>query len=61
MLTHGNMVANILQARAWFKQVEIENTTLRLRAAAVSHLFADGELPAVHLAGRHRPPDRQSP
>ena len=27
MLTHGNMVANILQARAWFKQVEIENTT----------------------------------
>ncbi|MBS0387427.1 MAG: AMP-binding protein, partial [Proteobacteria bacterium] len=27
MLTHGNMIANILQARAWFKQVQIDNTT----------------------------------
>src|SRR4029077_8046625 len=23
MLTHGNMIANVLQSRAWFKQVEL--------------------------------------
>ena len=39
MLTHGNMVANILQARAWFKQVEIENTTY-VCALPLYHIFS---------------------
>ncbi len=39
MLTHGNMVANILQARAWFKQVQIENTTY-VCALPLYHIFS---------------------
>jgi long-chain acyl-CoA synthetase len=39
MLTHGNMLANILQARAWFKQVQIENTTY-VCALPLYHIFS---------------------
>ena len=39
MLTHGNMIANILQARAWFKQVELENTTY-VCALPLYHIFS---------------------
>jgi long-chain acyl-CoA synthetase len=39
MLTHGNMVANILQARAWFRQVQIENTTY-VCALPLYHIFS---------------------
>jgi long-chain acyl-CoA synthetase len=39
MLTHGNMIANILQSRAWFKQVEIENTTY-VCALPLYHIFS---------------------
>ncbi len=39
MLTHGNMIANILQARAWFKQVEIDNTTY-VCALPLYHIFS---------------------
>ena len=39
MLTHGNMVANILQCRAWFKQVQIENTTY-VCALPLYHIFS---------------------
>ena len=39
MLTHGNMVANILQCRAWFRQVELENTTY-VCALPLYHIFS---------------------
>ena len=39
MLTHGNMVANVLQCRAWFKQVEIDNTTY-VCALPLYHIFS---------------------
>ena len=39
MLTHGNMIANILQARAWFKQVEVDNTTY-VCALPLYHIFS---------------------
>lgn len=39
MLTHGNMVANILQCRAWFRQVEIDNTTY-VCALPLYHIFS---------------------
>ena len=50
MLTHGNMVANVLQAGvdqpARFRAIRRRDH----RVAAVSHLRADGELPAVRRA-----------
>ena len=39
MLTHGNMVANVLQSRAWFKQVEIDNTRY-VCALPLYHIFS---------------------
>ncbi len=54
MLSHGNMVANVLQAHAWFSQGAHHVWHVLHRAAAVPHLFADRELPAVHARGRHR-------
>ena len=39
MLTHGNMIANILQARAWFRQVQIDNTTY-VCALPLYHIFS---------------------
>ncbi len=39
MLTHGNMVANVLQARAWFQQVELENVTY-ICALPLYHIFS---------------------
>jgi len=39
MLTHGNMVANILQCRAWFRQVELDNTTY-VCALPLYHIFS---------------------
>jgi long-chain acyl-CoA synthetase len=39
MLTHGNMIANILQSRAWFKQVAIDNTTY-VCALPLYHIFS---------------------
>ena len=56
MLLHRNIVANLLQARAWVRpflgraQREIDHHA----AAALPHLFADRELPRVHDAGRRR-------
>ena len=43
MLTHGNMVANVLQARAWIRPAFHDASRARsiTRAAAVSHLRAD--------------------
>jgi len=39
MLTHGNMVANVLQCRAWFKQVELDDTTY-VCALPLYHIFS---------------------
>ena len=39
MLTHGNMVANVLQARAWFKQVQIDEITY-VCALPLYHIFS---------------------
>jgi long-chain acyl-CoA synthetase len=39
MLTHGNLVANILQCRAWFRQVELDNTTY-VCALPLYHIFS---------------------
>ena len=39
MLTHGNMVANILQARAWFSQVKIGDITY-VCALPLYHIFS---------------------
>ena len=39
MLTHGNMVANILQCRAWFLQVQLDHTTY-VCALPLYHIFS---------------------
>ena len=39
MLTHGNLIANVLQSRAWFKQVELDNTTY-VCALPLYHIFS---------------------
>ena len=39
MLTHGNMCANILQARAWFQQVALDNVTY-VCALPLYHIFS---------------------
>jgi long-chain acyl-CoA synthetase len=39
MLSHGNMVANVLQSRAWFVQVELEDTTY-ICALPLYHIFS---------------------
>ena len=51
MLTHGNMVANVLQALEWIRPVvSARSRDADHRAAAVSHLRAHRELPAVRAA-----------
>jgi len=39
MLTHGNMVANVLQSRAWFQQVALDNATF-ICALPLYHIFS---------------------
>ncbi|HXR19719.1 MAG TPA: AMP-binding protein [Steroidobacteraceae bacterium] len=39
MLTHGNMVANVLQSRAWFEQVELDRVTY-VCALPLYHIFS---------------------
>ncbi len=39
MLTHGNMVANILQSRAWFQQVALDKLTF-VCALPLYHIFS---------------------
>jgi long-chain acyl-CoA synthetase len=39
MLSHGNMVANILQSHAWFDQVQISNATYYI-ALPLYHIFS---------------------
>ena len=39
MLTHGNMVANVLQSRAWFQQVALDNATF-VCALPLYHIFS---------------------
>ena len=39
MLTHGNMVANILQSRAWFQQVALDRVTF-VCALPLYHIFS---------------------
>ncbi|MCC7461654.1 MAG: AMP-binding protein [Gammaproteobacteria bacterium] len=39
MLTHGNMVANVLQCRAWFRQIALDNTTY-VCALPLYHIFS---------------------
>ncbi|HEX4023758.1 MAG TPA: AMP-binding protein [Steroidobacteraceae bacterium] len=39
MLTHGNMVANVLQSRAWFRQKPLEHTTF-ICALPLYHIFS---------------------
>jgi long-chain acyl-CoA synthetase len=39
MLTHGNMVANILQSRAWFQQVALDQLTF-VCALPLYHIFS---------------------
>jgi long-chain acyl-CoA synthetase len=39
MLTHGNMVSNVLQSRAWFAQVELESITY-VCALPLYHIFS---------------------
>jgi long-chain acyl-CoA synthetase len=39
MLTHGNLVANVLQARAWFRQVELADGTY-VCALPLYHIFS---------------------
>ncbi len=59
MLLHRNMVANMLQARAWVKPF-LDPEPARGHhhaAAAVSHLLAHRELPRVHVGRRRERPD----
>ena len=51
MLTHGNMIANMLQAGGLDRQQrQAGRGSHHHRAAAVPHLLADGELPGLHAA-----------
>ena len=52
MLTHGGLVANMLQARAWSQRHPRRRQRNRGDGAAhVSRLLIDHQLPAVHQAG----------
>ena len=62
MLLHRNIVANMLQARAWV-QPFLDREPARGHhhaAAALPHLLADGELPRVHDARRRERADPES-
>ncbi len=54
MLTHRNILANLMQAKAWVGDQLDENRqeTNVTRVAAVPRAVADGELPDVHVPGR---------
>ncbi len=39
MLTHGNMVSNVLQCRAWFQQIALDSTTY-VCALPLYHIFS---------------------
>ena len=56
MLLHRNIIANLLQARAWLTPFLDPNAARdhHHAAAALPHLLADRELPGVHDAGRAR-------
>ena len=47
------MVANVLQSEAWFGRISIRTSRSDHGAAAVSHLFAHGELPDLMMLGAH--------
>src|SRR5690606_35778966 len=50
MLTHGNMVANVLQSEAWFSQIALDNATFYF-ALPLYHIFS---LTANCLLGMRR-------
>ena len=62
VLTHRNMVANLLQALAWIKPALQAGGGARRdhRAAAVSHLCAHHELPGLPAARRPQCADHES-
>ena len=61
VLTHHNMVANVLQLEAWFApDLAGRRTAHRRRAAAVPHLCAEPGA-VFHEDGRAQPAHRQSP
>ena len=59
MLSHGNLMANVSQARLGDAAGPGRRRTHRDGAAAISHLRADGELPDVHEDRRQQPAHRQ--
>ena len=64
-LLHRNILANVLQNDAWLqpalkKPPHVDQICHRLRAAALSHLRADGLLPAGDARRRRQSPDPQS-
>ena len=61
VLTHRNLVANVLQSEAWIRpQLDPDAGAGRDHgAAAVSHLRADGELPDDDQARRAQHPDSE--
>ena len=61
MLTHGGLVANMLQARAWSRGILEEGNETVVTALPLYHVFSlDHQLPAVHHAGRHESVDYES-
>ena len=51
ILVHRNVIAALLQYRAWLARPSARSGRYHHRAAALSHLLADGELPGDDLVG----------
>ena len=61
MLTHRNMVANVLQAAAWIGTQARLGKDVIITALPLYHIFAlTGELDGVHQVRRAQRADRQS-
>ena len=60
VLTHGNMVANVLQASAWLGKGLEAGQEIVITALPLYHIFSlTGELPGVHEDGRQEHPHHQ--
>jgi len=61
VLTHRNMVSNVLQSAAWLgTAAPPAGTDIVITALPLYHIFADGELPGLHSIGRSERADHQS-
>ena len=61
-LTHGNIVANMVQARAWIADTLVEGKEIVITPLPLYHIFSFmAKLPVVQFQGRPQHFDHQSP